>query len=111
MTEEESFDVLKTIAELYPRYELTKRKAQILLPQLQKMEYDGVLKKLSAYVAEHPHAPTIAEIAVYPPEENKHLKMMKEWQAEADKVSEETKQQFRLQMQQLLGKFVSNEHS
>lgn len=111
MTQDQAVDILETMAELYPKFELSRKKAQILLPQLRKMDYQGVLDKLSAYVADHPYAPTIAEIAVYLPEENGQLQLMKEWQAEAEKVTEETKSRFRLQMHKLLGELVSYEQS
>lgn len=109
MKHEEAVRVLEALQELYPKFELSKKKVQILLPHLEKMDYQGVMAKLSAYVTDHPYAPAIAEIAVYPAEANLHLRMMKEWQKEAEQVSEDTKRRFRKQMHKLLGKLVSHE--
>ncbi|WP_186579725.1 replicative helicase loader/inhibitor [Aquibacillus kalidii] len=102
MTHDEAVDVLETIAEVYPRYELTKKKAAILLPQLKQMDYQLVLAKLSAYVADHPFAPTIAEIAAYPAKQNEHIRLINQWKQEAENVPQETKQAFQLQMKRLV---------
>lgn len=101
MNANQAFDVLDTIAELYPKYVITKRKVNILLPQLKQMDYSNVLEKLSAYVAEHPYPPTLAEIAAYPPATNIHLEQMRQWKKEAAQVPEETKHQFKQQLDTL----------
>lgn len=102
MTHEEALDVLETISELYPHFELTKKKAQLLLPQLKKMDYKRVIDKLAAYVSTNPFPPTIADIAAYPPSNNDHLEKMKEWQREASKVPIETKRRFQEHIRQLM---------
>ncbi|MDC3418067.1 hypothetical protein [Aquibacillus salsiterrae] len=102
MTRDEAFDILETIAELYPKYELTKRKAILLLPQIIKMDYDRVLEKLSAFALVHPYAPSLAEIAAYPRETNPHLEQMRIWQQEAAQVPEETKRLFKAQFEKVI---------
>jgi len=101
MNNEQAFDVLDTIAELYPKFVISKRKVDIFLPKLMKMDYSKVLEKLSAYAAEYPYAPTLSEIAAYPPD-NTHLeKLIPQWEKEAALVSEETKIQFKQQLDTL----------
>ncbi|WP_217587489.1 replicative helicase loader/inhibitor [Lentibacillus saliphilus] len=102
MTHEEAVDILEMIAEVYPKFEMTRKKAALLLPPLKEMDYKGVLDKLSAHVVKHPYAPTIAEIAAYPPERNLHLEEMSRWHAEAAKVSPEVKARFRDAMLELI---------
>ncbi|GAB3059590.1 hypothetical protein [Virgibacillus ainsalahensis] len=102
MTKEEAIAILETIAEVYPKFEMTKKKAKLLLPQLKQMDYNRVMDKLSAYVVKYPYAPTIAEIAAYPPEPNEHLEKMSQWQEEAVRVPAETKERFRAAMIRLI---------
>lgn len=54
MTKKEAIYVLETIRAIYPKYEISKKKAQILTPQLQPMDHKLVMEKLSAYVGEPP---------------------------------------------------------
>lgn len=102
MNYEEAIIVLETIGELYPKYEVSVRKAQMLAPQLMKMDYARVLENLSDYVAAHPFAPTLAEIAGFPVESNDHLDNINVWRAEAAKVPDEIKHHFHKQMITLL---------
>ncbi|WP_404451967.1 hypothetical protein LG329_16700 [Virgibacillus necropolis] len=102
MNYEEAITVLETIGELYPKYEVSIRKGQMLAPQLMKMDYARVLENLSDYVATHPYAPTLAEIAAFPVESNEHLDKISVWRAEAAKVPDEVKQNFHKQMIKLL---------
>ena len=95
MTKEEAIDVLKTINEMYPRFNLTKRKAVMLIPNLKNMDYKGVLKNLSVFVMESPYPPMLSEIAAYPEDEDSHLDEKENWREEAKKVSPEMKKQFR----------------
>lgn len=71
MNRNEAIDVLETIRDIYPKFEVSERKANILIPKLQPMDYGLVMEKLSAHVAAHPYPPTIAEIAAFPPEANR----------------------------------------
>src|SRR5699024_1665631 len=102
MTNQEALEVLKTINEMYPRFNLTKRKAAMLIPNLKPMDYDGVMANLSAYVMDSPYPPLLSEIAAYPDEGESMLEKMEEWQAEAEKVPQEVKDNFRKEMQRLL---------
>jgi hypothetical protein len=102
MTREEAIDVLETIRAVYPKFDISKKKATLLIPQLEKMDYAGVINKLSAFIAAYPYAPTIAEIAVYPKEQNAYLKEMEVWEKEAAAVPEKTKERFRKAMLELL---------
>ena len=94
MTHEEAIDVLETIAELYPNYSITKKKAKILIPLLKNMDYDGVMENLMHYVAEYHYAPTIAEIAAYPKKEHDYAKKIAQWEEEAKKVTPELRREF-----------------
>lgn len=103
MTYEEAIEVLETISELYPnKFELTERKARILIPKLKEMDVTRVLERLADFAAEHPFPPTISEIAAYPPEKNEHLGKMKEWEKEAANVPEDLKHQFRDKLNELV---------
>lgn len=102
MERNQALEILKTINEIYPRFNLTERKIKILLPELEKMDYKRVMAKLSDYMTSNPFPPTLADIAAYAPEENKHLEEMKQWQREAEQVPDEVKQQFQRKMQQLI---------
>ncbi|MCA0970828.1 hypothetical protein LCM20_09520 [Halobacillus litoralis] len=95
MNKNEAIEVLETITELYPRkFEITERVAKMLIPKLLEMDYSGVMNKLSDFAVKSPFPPTIAEIAVYEPEANKHLDQMKAWEAEAADVSDEVRSIF-----------------
>jgi hypothetical protein len=102
MTRQEAIDVLETIRSVYPKFDISKKKAKLLIPQLEKMDYAGVMDKFSAFIATYPYAPTIAEIAVYPKAQNVYLEEMKIWEKEAAEVPEKTKETFRIAMQELL---------
>lgn len=102
MTYEEAVDVLQAITEVYPKPEISKRKAKLLIPRLQEMDYHGVMHNLSIHAVSNSFAPTIAEIASYPIEENLHLEEMKRWQEEAAKVPEEIKEEFRRALDKLV---------
>ncbi|OZU87642.1 hypothetical protein CIL03_16270 [Virgibacillus indicus] len=102
MIKEEALEVLQTINEMYPRFDLTKRKAKMLVPNLKQMDYQGVMKNLSAYIMEHPYPPMLSEIAAYGDEEESHLEEMAKWQEEAKKVSPLLKEQFRQQFEQFI---------
>ena len=104
MLQQEAIEVLKTINEMYPRFNLTKRKAAMLLPNLKKMDYKGVMKNLSVFVMESPYPPLLSEIAAYPDEEESHLEEMEKWQEEAKQVSPEVKEQFREEFEKFVQK-------
>lgn len=98
----EAIELLELIQDLYPRYSLSKEKAKMLIQALTPMDYEGVKDNLSVYVATHPYAPTVAEIAAYPLEENELLNQLDVWRAEANEVPEETKQHFHHKIQRLI---------
>ncbi|WP_163971073.1 replicative helicase loader/inhibitor [Oceanobacillus halotolerans] len=102
MKREEAIDILETVKEMYPKFEVTKRKLNMLIPQLEQMDYRVVMGNLSAYVERNTFAPTIADIAAYPPEENIYLTKIDAWRQEAASVPEETKMRFREELHQLV---------
>ncbi|UOQ45409.1 hypothetical protein MUN89_05540 [Halobacillus salinarum] len=109
MTYEEALEVLETIHEFYPdKFQVTKRKANLLIPQLEEMDFAGVMNKLAAFTAAAPFPPTLSQIAVFPPEENYYLERMKAWEKEADAVSEETKRAFHIKLEQLMEGFSND---
>ena len=104
MTTDEALEILKTINEMYPKFNLTKRKATILVPSLKQMDYTGVLKNLSAHVMHNLYPPILSEIAAYPQENKKDspLTEIEKWEEEAKKVTPEMKQHFQSKFEKLL---------
>ncbi|MEN1968327.1 hypothetical protein WMZ97_09670 [Lentibacillus sp. N15] len=45
MNQQEAIETLQTIKDIYPNFVISKRKAAILLPELQKMDHALVMKK------------------------------------------------------------------
>ncbi|SDI18274.1 Loader and inhibitor of phage G40P [Alteribacillus persepolensis] len=111
MKYEQAVDVLETIKEIYPKFEITKRKAEILIPALKKMDYDGVIKNLSSYAAEKPFPPTIAEIASYPKTRNEEWEKVKEFRKNGEKVNPEKKKKFRQYWNNLLEKVKADDET
>jgi hypothetical protein len=68
-----------------------------------QLHSDGA-NHLSAFIAAYRYPPAIAELAVYPKEDNAYLEKMEMWEKEAVKVPEETREKFRKAMLQLLEK-------
>ncbi|ARI75660.1 hypothetical protein [Halobacillus mangrovi] len=102
MNHDEAVEVLKSIHELYPRtFEITKRRVKLLIPQLEKMDYEAVMEKLSNHVSFSPYPPALSDIAVYLPEENDYLDRICEWEKEAAEVPKETKMQFNKKLDEL----------
>ncbi|MED4126465.1 hypothetical protein P4641_21250 [Halalkalibacterium halodurans] len=103
MTRDQAIEILQMIAELYPRFELSKAKAQVMLPALERMEYQGVLDRLEQHVAEKPYAPTLAEIAAYPREENQVLDRYQRYAEEARRnpPTDDQKRAFKKQFEAL----------
>ncbi|WP_101841954.1 hypothetical protein [Halobacillus sp. Marseille-P3879] len=105
MNYDQAVEVLQMIRELYPgKFEVSKTKAAVMIPQLEKMEFEPVKKKLSEYAGQYPFPPTLADIAVYPPIKNPYLEKMKKWDQEAEEVSDETKQLLQEKLDELIRK-------
>lgn len=103
MNKEQAIGVLKAINAVYPNtYELKDVVIRVLVPQLEKMDYNRVIANLSEFTATHKFPPTIAEIAGYAPEHNDSLEKMRKWKEEADKVDPAVKERFRHSMEKLL---------
>lgn len=102
MNRQEAIEILETIQEVYPKFVLSKRKANMLLPVLQEMDYQQVTEKLSHHVATHPYAPTMEEIAAYPAVENNYLQLVRAWREEAASVPADVKMSFYQRMNTLL---------
>src|SRR5699024_11187558 len=79
-----------------------KEKAKMLIPTLLPMDYERVRKNLSVYVATHPYAPTIAEIAAHPVEPYGTDDLLDVWRKEAADVPFEITQKFQQKMVRLL---------
>lgn len=110
MDKSEAIQVLETIRDIYPKYEVSKKKAQMLIPQLKQMDHELVMERLSAHLATCPYPPTITEIAAYPAESNDHLEEIKRWRTEASKVPNEIKQVFHQQMIKLIEEKANDSH-
>lgn len=102
MNEEKAISILELIQALYPKYNLSKDKAKMLLPILLPMDYERVKKKLAAYAATYPYAPTIAEIADNPATPNEQLDKISAWREEASHVPDAIKNAFYQKMAKLL---------
>jgi|SRR5690625_2744605 len=102
MNRNQAIEILQMINEIYPKFNLTERKVEIMLPELEKMDYERVKARFSEYMTTSPFPPTLADIAAYAPPENETLKQMEQWRKEAEQVPAEVKLQFREKMQQLI---------
>lgn len=102
MTREEIIELFKLIKSVYPTFEVTTEKVDSWTRLMKDMDYKRVMAKTEEHAQSNKFPPTIAEIAAYAPEENKHLEKMRQWKKEADKVPEEVKTDFKNKMQQLL---------
>lgn len=111
MNRDNAVEVLETINEMYPKFDLSKRKARMLLRTLQEMDYTRVMDKLSKHVATYPYAPTIEEIAAYPPVENNHLQLVRAWKREAAMVPADVKADFYQKMNALLSEKAAGTES
>lgn len=101
MERNQAIEILETINELYPRFELTERKIEIMVPQLEKMDYPRVMARLNEHIVNNSFPPTLAEIAAYAPPKNETLEKMKQWKKEAAEVPLEVKEKFREEMKKL----------
>lgn len=102
MNRKEAIHVLETIKDVYPRYDISKKKAGILIKELVLMDYTRVMEKMSKHVATHPYPPTIREIAGYSEKHNEDLTRLKEWREQVQDVPLDFKQVFHEQMRQLI---------
>ncbi|MCG5105181.1 hypothetical protein [Oceanobacillus alkalisoli] len=104
MTTDEAMEILNMINEMYPKFNLTKRKAKILIPSLKQMDYTGVLKNLSAHVMHQLYPPMLSEIAAYRQENKKDssLTEIEKWEEEAKQVTPEMKKHFQSKFEKLL---------
>ncbi|UOQ44847.1 hypothetical protein MUN89_02510 [Halobacillus salinarum] len=109
MNYQEAVEVLKTIEEVYgDKFSLTKRKVKMLTTQLEKMNYNAVMRRLTAHVLDSPFPPTLSEIAVYETPDHRIFEKMQQWKKEAAEVPEETKRLFEKKFNELLEK-MSND--
>ncbi|MET3508441.1 hypothetical protein [Halalkalibacter oceani] len=111
MNHEQAAEVLYTINEVYPKFELTERKLKVLTPVLLQMDFDGVMERLKEHIAKKSFVPTIAEIAVYPAPENKVLQKINQFEREAaqNPPTKEQRRQFEKKLQTLLKKDEQND--
>lgn len=102
MTKADVVKLFKFIKSIYPTFEVSQEKINIWSSVMKKMDFDRVMVRVNEHVTENKFPPTIAEIAAYPPEKNDHLDKMREWEQEAAKVPESTKQRFKQEMKKLI---------
>lgn len=104
MTNEEAAEVLLTIREVYPSFELTERKMKILVPALLQMDLIHVMKRLNEHIMTNPWPPTIADIAAFPQQENDILKKTNEYEklASENPPTNEQIYEFQVRFQQLV---------
>lgn len=94
--------MFKLIKSVYPNFEVDQTKVDTWSNVMKGQDYDRVIIKLQEHMKANKFPPTIAEISAYAPKRNEHLEKMKMWKQEASKVPEETKQQFRDKLMQLI---------
>lgn len=113
MKQTEAINVLKTIKEIYPKYDICKKKASILIQELLPMDYSLVLGRLAKHVATHPFPPTISEIAAYSEQRDDQINKLKKWRQEAEEVPPELREPFYQQMLELMRRTSdgSDEHT
>ncbi|GAE31787.1 hypothetical protein [Halalkalibacter hemicellulosilyticus] len=104
MTNEEAAEVLLTIHEVYPSFELTERKMNMLVPALLDMDLVRVLKRLNEHIMTNPWPPTMADIAAFPDRQNKTLKKTQEYEkvASENPPTKEQIAEFQARFQQLV---------
>lgn len=94
--------LFKFLASIYPNFVVSSHKLNVWARMMKDMDYKRVMAKAEQHAIENKFPPTVAEIAAYAPEENKHLEQMREWQREAEQVPDHVKQQFRQKMIDLI---------
>jgi hypothetical protein len=104
MNYQQAVKVLETITLVYPHFVINETKAKFLIPWLEKMDFDGVMKNLSRHIYSNGNPPTIEEIAAYPKGKNDSFQEMEAWQKEAAKVSYEEKLRFQQEIESLIRK-------
>lgn len=102
MERREVVELFKLIKSVYPNFEVDSGKADTWHRLMKDMDFVRVMAKAEQHVQANKFPPTIAEIAAYAPEENKHLEKMQQWEAEAAKVPPEVKREFAQRFQELL---------
>lgn len=102
MNQNEAIKVLETIKDVYPRYDISKKKAGILIKELVFMDYKRVMEKLSKHIASQPYPPTIREIAGYAQRENNALAQLHIWREQAEDVPVHYKRRFHEYISQLI---------
>lgn len=109
MNRQEAIDVLHLIKELYPKFNAKKQRMQLLIPILEKMDYQQVMDNLTHYVSQNPFPPTIADIAAPTQVENDYLEEMQVWADEAQQVHPDVKARFHTELQNLVRKKSGHE--
>ena len=102
MNKAQVLEVFKVIKSVYPNFDATQEKLDVWSRVMRKMDFDRVMKKTEEHVVENKFPPSIAEISAYAPPKNDALDKMRKWEEEAARVPEETKRQFREQLQKLI---------
>lgn len=99
MTRDEAVDIIDTIIDLYPQFESewTKRKSEIWVSGLMKMDFAKVMHNLEKHVAESRFPPKLAEIAGYPREDSQTLARIQAYEEKAKENPPTTEQRQVLQ--------------
>ena len=104
MTNAEAAEVLLTIHEVYPTYDITERKMKILVPALLGMDLSGVMRRLNEYILTNQWPPTISDIASYPVQDNEVLRKTQQFEKNASEnpPTKEQIQEFQARFGQLV---------
>lgn len=82
----------------------------MLITSLLPMDYEGVKENLGCYVATHPYAPTIAEIAAHPIEKNNLCDQVDIWREESEHVPIKMKQEFQEKIARMIEGMMHGSH-
>lgn len=101
MNRDQVIELFKLLKSVYPNFEVSSEKVDAWTRLMKTMDFERVMIKAEKFVLENKFPPTVAEIAAYPPEKNKHLEKMRKWKKEASEVSPEVKENFRRELEKL----------
>ncbi len=106
MNYDQALEILRTIREMYGdhKFPMTKRKVNLMISQLETMDYDKVMSRVEEHVRNSPYPPALCDIAVYEVPDNGMSEKMKQWEKEAAEVPEETKRLFEEKLNELIRK-------
>ncbi|ELK46301.1 hypothetical protein QRD89_16140 [Halobacillus sp. ACCC02827] len=103
MKYEKAFEIVDMLEELYaPKFKVTKRKLDVWIPALERMDYEKVKANVTEHALRYPYSPVISDIAAYEEEEDDFMEKVEQWKREAAAVPPEVKREFFQKFEELL---------